>query len=117
MSWKDKLFDLDSRNIDDIDDLYKQSTEVKNHDIGLVNQKSGAGIIARENGRIEAFSDFGLGFRIDPETQSLSVFAPNIKLFTSKKQEFSYEQGMTFLKNEYKDAMDVYQKGAANGKS
>jgi len=90
-----------------VDDIYTQETEAKNNDIGMINPHSGAGVLVRENGLLEAFADYGLGFRIDPETQSFSIFAPNLKLFYQKIEEIRYDQNMTFIKDEYKEALDA----------
>lgn len=95
-----------------VDDIQTQQTEAKSKDVGLVNPTSGAGMLVRENGRIEAFADYGLGFRIDPDTQSLSIFAPNLKLFYQKKSHVDYDQDMHFIKDEYKDALDLVEGGS-----
>lgn len=107
--WKDKLLQMDMEIERNLDDVQIQHTEAKAKDIGLVNPASGAGMLIRDNGRIEAFADYGLGFRFDPDTQSLSVFAPNLKLFYNHKSELKHEDKMTFLKDEYKDALDIIQ--------
>lgn len=105
--WKDKLFELDQELDQNVNDLLTQSTEAKVHDVGLISPKSGAGVLVRENGKVEAFADYGLGFRMDPETQSLSIYAPNLRLFYQKKNVYDYKEAFTYIKDEYKDVLNL----------
>ncbi|CDQ41804.1 hypothetical protein [Virgibacillus salexigens] len=105
-SWKEKLLNMDMELENNVDNLFIQSTEAKGKDIGLINPTSGTGVLAREDGRVEAFADYGLGFRMDPKTQSFSIFAPNLKMFYQKKEEISYNQKLNFIQGEYKTVLD-----------
>lgn len=109
MSWKDDLYDLDMRESEDLDVIANADTEAKTDDIGFINPTSGAGILARENGVLEGFSDYGLGFRFSSYSQSLSVFAPNIHLFTLGVQKHNTVVRNTFLKDEYGDIDHILQ--------
>jgi hypothetical protein len=108
-NWKDRLFEMDALPNEEIDDMLVKSSEAKNHDVGLINPHNGAGLLIREDQSIEAFSDYGLGFRIDPVTQSVSIFAPTIKFFCNKKEEFNWNDEFTYLRNEYKDVIDILE--------
>jgi hypothetical protein len=103
MSWKDDLFSLNMLQSEDLDELAESSTEAKNDDIGMVNSVSGAGILARENGTLEGFADYGLGFRFSRDSQALMVFAPSIHLFTQDIQKHDKVVRNTYLRDEYGD--------------
>jgi hypothetical protein len=103
MSWKDQLYEIDIRESQDLDDLAEGSTEAKNNDVGFVNPNSGAGVLGRENGTLEGFADYGLGFRFNRDNQSLMVFAPNIHVFSTNIQKHDKVVKTTFLQGEYED--------------
>jgi len=105
--WKDKLIDIDMGVEHNIDDVYEMSKETKMEDVGMVNPNNGAGMLVRDSGKIEAFSDYALGFVMDPETQSFSIYAPNLKMFFNKKEEIKFNQDMSILKNEYDDVLKI----------
>jgi hypothetical protein len=105
MSWKDKLHGMMFKEDQNIDEAVEQATEVKGKDIGFVNDVTGAGILARENGKLEGFADYGLGFRFDPGTQTFSLFAPNVKLFTANLSVHEGEESFQYFKNEFADVM------------
>ncbi len=110
-NWKDKLTEMDSTLDLGIDDILSSRQESQMNDVGLVNKHSGAGILVRESGRIEAFADHGLGFVIDPDTQSMMLFAPNLKIFNQKKETMSFNNRADFLQKEYKDVSEILNKG------
>lgn len=95
---------MDSEVDEAIDDVLEHQRHSGSEDVGLINPNVGAGIMVRENGKIEAFSDYGLGFSFDPETQSLNVFAPNINIFHQNIEKANYNHHLTFFKNEYEEA-------------
>lgn len=107
MGWKEDLYELDLRQPKDLDDLAEESTEAKNNDVGFVNANSGAGILGRENGTLEGFADYGLGFRFNRDSQSLLVFAPNIHVFSSNIQKHDKIVPSTYLKDEYGDIEEI----------
>jgi hypothetical protein len=107
--WKDRLFEMDSLPNDEIDEMLIKSSEAKKNDVGIINPNNGAGMLIREDQTIEAFADYGLGFRIDPVTQSFSIFAPTIKFFCNKKEEFNWNEHFTYLRDEYKDVIDILE--------
>lgn len=109
MNWKEELLKLDLWEAEDLDTLADKSSEAKPDDIGFINSKSGAGILARENGLLEGFSDYGLGFRFSRDTQSLMVFAPSIHLFTTSVQKHDKIVRNTYLKDEYGDVDEILQ--------
>jgi len=109
MSWKDDLLFYDQQEVEDLDDMEQKENMFHSEDIGFLNRYNGAGMIIRKNKRIECLSDFGLGFVFDPNHQSLSVFAPNLKLFTSKIEKHEYNKAESFLKNEYQEILDMWK--------
>lgn len=109
MGWKDELYELDVTEAQDLDDLADQSTEAKNDDVGFVNPSSGAGILARENGQLEGFADYGLGFRFSRDSQSLLVFAPSVHIFSTHIEKHDTVVQNTYLRDEYGDINDLLQ--------
>jgi|GEM_PF-3311239 len=103
MSWKEDLYELDLYESLDLDVIADQSTEAKENDIGMINPISGAGILARENGTLEGFADYGLGFRFSRDSQSLLIFAPNIHVFSLHIEKHDKIIRNTYLKDEYGD--------------
>lgn len=108
-NWKDELWELDSMPAEELDELFIKSSEAKRNDIGLINPSNGAGLLIREDQTIEAFADYGLGFRMDPATQSFSIFAPNIKLFYNKKEEISWNETFTYFRGEYSEIKKILE--------
>lgn len=109
MSWKDDLYELDMTEAQDLDELSEQSTESKPNDVGFINPNSGAGILGRENGTLEGFADYGLGFRFSRDSQSLLVFAPSIHVFSNDIQKHDKVIRNTYLKDEYGDIEEILQ--------
>ena len=109
--WKEELFEFDSRGKESLNQVHEKSYNTKPNDIGLINPLNGAGLLVRENKKIEAFSDYGLGFRIDPESQSFAIFAPTIKFFANEVKTYDHEESKTYLKEEYKDILDLLKEG------
>lgn len=103
MSWKDDLYAYELNESQDLDELAETSTEAKNDDLGIVNPISGTGILARENGVLEGFADYGLGFRFSRDSQSLMVFAPSVHIFSSDIQKHDKVVKNTYLRDEYGD--------------
>lgn len=108
-NWKDTLFQMDMQPLQSMDEVAEQSYSTKTNDIGLIHPINGAGILVRENKKIEAYSDFGLGFRMDPDTQSFSVFAPTIKFFTNEFKTYDYEEDKTYFEGEYQDIINILE--------
>lgn len=100
MGWKSELAKMDLQEAQDLDTIADANSEAKTNDIGIINPTSGAGILARENGLLEGFADHGLGFRFDPSTQRLLVFAPEVHLFTSKIETHSANETATYFTKE-----------------
>lgn len=111
MGWKKELFQLDMHQSKDLDYAAETITEAKNDDVGIVNSKSGAGILARENGILEGFADYGLGFRFNRNTQSLMVFAPNIHVFSPSIQKHEKITKNSYFQDEYQDILQVLESG------
>lgn len=81
---EERLFDLIYQDTMDIEEEASESNTVFSKDVGLLNQNSGAGYVARDTGVLEAWSANNLGFAFNPETDSLTVMATNIVLMTKK---------------------------------
>lgn len=103
MGWKEDLYKLDLHEAEDLDDLASQSTEAKTNDVGFVNPNSGAGILGREDGSLEGYADYGLGFRFSRDSQSLMVFAPAVHIFSGSIQKHDKVIRNTYLKGEYEE--------------
>ncbi|ARW46176.1 hypothetical protein S100141_04958 (plasmid) [Bacillus licheniformis] len=111
MGWKDDLEELDLTEPQDLDDLAENSTIAKTEDVGFVNPKSGAGILGREDGVLEGFADYGLGFRFSRDSQSLMVFAPSVHIFSSSISKHDKIVRNTYLKDEYGDIEEILSEG------
>lgn len=83
-STEDRYFRLLREDTMDIDAEAAEQGSVYSQDIGFVNQQSGAGMIARDSGALEGYASNNLGFRFDPESESLTIVANNIVLLTEK---------------------------------
>jgi hypothetical protein len=103
MSWKEELYKYELNESQDLDKMANASTELQDDDIGVLNPTSGAGIVAKKDGTLEAFADYGLGFRFSPQSQSLSIFAPNVHVFSTNIQKHDQVTTKTYLKDEYQD--------------
>lgn len=103
MSWKQKLHEFDLQTPKNIDDIADESTAAKTNDVGFVNPNSGAGVLGRENGDLEGFADYGLGFRFNREKQSLSIFAPTINLFSTNINKQDTLDKKAYFVDELKD--------------
>lgn len=108
-TWKEQLFAMDTQPLQSMNDVAEEAYSTKANDIGLVHPVTGAGLLIRENNKIEAYANFGLGFRLDPETQSFSVFAPKIKFFTNELKTYDYEENKSYFQGEYKDIIDLLE--------
>lgn len=103
MSWKEDLMNYEMEPLKNLDDIADEQTIAKNKDVGFVNPNNGVGIMARENGDLEGFADYGLGFRFHRETQSLSVFAPTLNLFVNRIIKQEDTDPVSFYSGELKD--------------
>lgn len=103
--WMQKLDDMMTASDSNIDEMVKESTTAKNEDIGMINDKSGAGILARDNGVIEGFSYYNLGFRMDPKNMTLSFYAPTIQLFTGNFQVIDGDKEFNRITEDYAEIL------------
>lgn len=81
---EDRLFALIRQDVMDIEEEASESSSIYSKDVALLNQHSGSGFVARDSGVVEGWAGNSLGFRFDPETDSLTVMATNIILMTKK---------------------------------
>ena len=56
-TWKDKLDSIMQVPVKTMDEAHRETYETKHGDIGLVHPSTGAGIMIRENKKIEGFAD------------------------------------------------------------
>lgn len=115
MGWKEELYSYELNESQDLDELADSSTEMQNNDLGIINPVSGAGIVTRENGNVEAFADYGLGFRFSRDAQSLMVFAPSVHIFSTDIQKHDQVAMNTFLRDEYNDIDSILSQVTVNG--
>jgi len=90
-----------------IDEMAEQSSHAKTNDVGIINDTSGAGILARDNGVLEGFSYYNLGFRLDPATMTIGFFAPKIRMFTNDFQVVSGDQEFNPINDEYAEILNM----------
>ena len=107
MSWKDELYKYDMTVAEDLDTLANRSTAAKTNDVGFVNPISGAGVMGKENGDLEGFADYGLGFRFSRKKQSLFVYAPHIHLFTKGITQHDNVNQRSYFRDEHKDVDEL----------
>lgn len=84
MTNEDRLFALLRQDVMDIDEEASQHGSVYSKDVAVINEESGSGFVARADGTVELSASTGLGFRLDPETDTLIVNATNILLMTER---------------------------------
>jgi peptide deformylase len=108
-NWVNTLNDIMLSEGQNIDDLFQSSTQAKGHDVGFVNKKTGAGILARDTGVLESFAYYNLGMRMDPESMTISFFAPTIQMFCSKYQVYEGADASAFqrINQDYQDVLDM----------
>lgn len=109
MSWQEDFIALQSKEASNIDDVADVTGIAKNDEIGFVHTKTGAGVIARDDGALEGYSDYGLGFRFDPDHQALLVFAPHIHLFTGSVKTHEQLQAPVYFDSEYKEVLELLE--------
>ncbi len=110
--WMERLESLMLDPAQNIDEMVEQSTQAKSKDIGMINDVSGAGIMAKETGVLEGFSYYNLGFRFDPKTMSLSFYAPNVQFFTSNFQVIDGDREFNALNEEFEEILTKIGGGA-----
>ncbi|WP_157066961.1 hypothetical protein [Alicyclobacillus shizuokensis] len=96
----------------DIDDMVNQfhaTNGTDNQDVGFVHRMTGAGILARSSGTLEGFADYGLGFRIDPDTQSITFVAPTIQFlcYQTKTYDPNFKQPLNPINKEFADVLQI----------
>jgi|SRR5579875_841912 len=108
-NWTDTLNELMFPDDENMDEALASSTQAQNHDIGMINTKSGAGILARETGVLEGFSYYNLGFRFDPKTMTASFFAPTIQMFCQDYiiMDGSTSQAYDPINQDYQDILKL----------
>jgi hypothetical protein len=109
MQWIQILNDIEMKEDQNLDDLMLRSKINPGDDVGLIHAKTGAGILARDNGRLEGFADTGLGFRMDPQTHSFSLFAPTISFFCFDFKVYDKDNKETLnrINNEFADVLQL----------
>lgn len=106
MNWQERLIDANSVSFPNMEEVYEESYATKEKDIGLVHPETGAGLLIRRDKKMECFADYGLGFKFDPDTKSLSIYASNIKLHANKIQQMNYDEAATFSE-EYEEIKTI----------
>lgn len=116
MDWRKELYELDMEPLRNIDDLANEQTLVKENEIGFVHPTTGVGVVTRNDGNLEGFADHSLGFQFDRETQSLSVFASQINLFTHQIYKHDGKEIKEFYQDEWKDVQELLKDLTSNEK-
>lgn len=109
-TWKIRIEKLINPEYKNLDDLLNKKESAHGHITGFVHEQSGSGIIADQNGNLEGFADYGIGFRLDRENQTLSLFAPHIQLIANTIKTFNDDQKAdSFIKNEHQDILRLLE--------
>ncbi|GAK42059.1 hypothetical protein TCA2_4551 [Paenibacillus sp. TCA20] len=106
-NWMIKLEELMMSSDQNIDEMVEQSSHAKNADVGIINDTSGAGILARDSGVLEGFSYYNLGFRLDPSTMTFGLYAPKIRMFTDDFKVVSGAQEFNPINDEYEEILNM----------
>jgi len=106
-SWLQKLNALQTKKDQNLDIVAQKKTQASTDDVGLINPVSGAGIMARESGRLEGYADYGLGFRFDPESKTFSVFASRIRFFTSDFKVVDESQATERIDSDFAEILEL----------
>jgi hypothetical protein len=107
-TWMETLNELllnqDDKNLNQV---AEDHTKASSDDVGFVNPVSGAGMLARSNGRLEGFADYGLGFRVDPSNKTFSIYGSRIHLFCSDFQVFAGEREFQVMDPEQEEILGM----------
>ncbi|QHW35652.1 hypothetical protein GZH47_32660 (plasmid) [Paenibacillus rhizovicinus] len=106
-SWMDTLNSIMFPQETNLNTLAEESTMASSEDVGFVNPLSGAGLLARSSGVLEGFSDYGLGFRMDPESKTFSIYAARVNLFCSQFKVFSGDHEFTIIDTEQEEILGL----------
>ena len=107
MSWKDELLQMDIDEEKDLTFIHYQEEEKKEQDIGMVHPDHGAGFLIREDQTVEMFADDQLGFRMNPETNTFSIYAPHIKFICQTQEVHQIEKELSYFQEEYNDILKL----------
>lgn len=106
-TWQEAFQDYILKDQEDIDYLAETNTTAKVNDVGFINEDTGAGILAKDDGSIELSSDYGLGFKFDPKYKAMLVFAPNIHIFSDNIQTHKSITKGNYINGEYQEVLDI----------
>ncbi len=81
MRWYQKIERLKRHRGQNVDETMDQTELIKRNEVGIIHPVNQAGIVIRDNGTIQCFSDFGLGFQIDQKQKTMSLYGAKIMLF------------------------------------
>ena len=106
-SWLKTLNDMHFKNDQNLDEAVQEKTQATTNDVGLINPVSGAGVMARENGKLEGYADYGLGFRFDPASKTYSVFASKIRFFCSDFKVLDESQASERIDEDFAEILEL----------
>ena len=108
MEWIQTLNRIAERRERNLDELLYSRKANQGKDMGLIHPETGAGLMARANGEVVAFADQGIGFRMDPASQTLSLYAPKMKFFCFEHKFYDYEEAENpVLQEEYQTIIEL----------
>lgn len=105
MDWRERFMEEIYQNEEDIDMLLAEDKNIEPEEAAMINTTSGAGIVARNDGSLQGFADYGLGFRFDKETQTLMVVAPNIHIISKNFQKHETIETKDFKEGNFLEIM------------
>ncbi len=82
MSWKDRLHRY-IRAAMPIEEAYRKSYRFRGNEPGFVHPVTHASVRMRDDGAIDIFAGEHLGIRLDPNAQSVNIFADKFNVWSS----------------------------------
>ena len=101
MKWYKKIESLKHYKGENIDDMMEQMEYAKKDEVGLIHEKNGSGMMVRDDGSVQCFSDYGLGFEIDKKRKTISFYASEIKLFCEEMKWIDSEKEIDLQDEEW----------------
>jgi hypothetical protein len=97
MGWKEKLAEMKANPRKDIKEMMDKHQTAHNKDVGFYG-KNGGSVFVRDGGCVDLFAKEGCGIRIDPDTDSVSIYATKINLHGSTIDMYTNTQGLKWNK-------------------
>ena len=97
---------------DDIDSDARTQNNLKTQDIGIINQVSGAGVTADEQGNIELASGHNLGIYINRESREIALIADRVRVIS--KEFYVGKTPYHYIRENEKEVMHILEEDENN---